>query len=47
MTPLGHRIALVPWSIGKGESGFGWVAAVGQTGDSEVGVVGRQQRGGS
>lgn len=29
MTPLGHRIASVLWSIRKGESGFGWVAAVG------------------
>lgn len=29
MTPLGHRIASVPWSIRQGESGFGWVAAVG------------------
>lgn len=47
MTPLGHRIALVLRLIGKGESGFGWVAAVGLKGDSEVGVVGRQRRGGS
>lgn len=47
MTPVGPKIALVLWLIGKGESGFGWVAAVGLKGDSEMGVVGRQRRGGS